>query len=91
MNRIETGYRFPEIDRNAQSYLEDYPECGEMIEPFGFRTIAELKELLRRKTEGTLSEEALSEIAKTVFRNKPDREQAVLPKDRHVADFIYQM
>ena len=92
MNRIEMAYRFPEIERQTESYLEDFPEDDEWIGTFEFRTIAELKAILREKAEGTLTEEALTEIAKTVFRSKPENSEPVsLPEGRQVVDFIYQM
>ena len=60
---------------------------------YGFRNIPELKKLLRERLGDDYSDEQILEIAKTVFRNKPDEADAYSEKggaDAQPVDFIYQ-
>ena len=89
-NRIDLTGGFPDADA-ADTYFEDVEEMSGMIGVYGFRTVPELKALLRERSGGSLSEEEILETAKAVFRNKPPEDAAVIvPEDRQVVDFRYQ-
>ena len=95
MNPIKDVCRFPETDPAAETYFEDYKEGtaedDRLIRPFGFRTIRDLKELIRARSGGTLSNREIAEAAVTVFRCRPEERTAEAPKDRQVVDFNYQL
>ena len=91
MNRIETGYGFPEIDKGAASYFEEYEDPSGLIYAYGFRTIPEARKMLADRLETQLSDQDILECAKTIFRNRPVKaENASLSEDRQVVDFIYR-
>lgn len=91
MNWIESQYQFPQIDPSIDTYLEDYPDSGELIYEYGFQTVAQMKKLLSERAGGLFSEKEISEIAKTTFRNKPKTVSKTIENDdRQIADFIYQ-
>ena len=60
MNPIKDVCRFPETDPAAETYFEDYKEGtaedDRLIRPFGFRTIRDLKELIRCRPEERTAE-----------------------------------
>ena len=92
MNWTETGYHFPEPDPGAASYLEDYGPDGDCIVPYGFRTIPELRELIRERLGTEFDERQILEIAKTAFRNRPkETDTPELMKDRKPVDFVYTL
>ncbi len=92
---VETEYRFPEPDPAAESYFEDMaaegPETGaDPAAVYGFRTIPELRALLKERLGSGLSDREILETAKNVFRCRPKREdRRVDNSDREVVDFIY--
>ncbi len=90
MNRIETGYVFPEPSDAKSSYFEDYETDPELIRPYGFRSIPECKALLSASLGASVSPRDLTECAKVIFRNRPESDATIAPlEDRKLVDFIY--
>lgn len=91
MNWTDTGYRFPRIDKEADSYFEDAETA--LIYRYGFENVAELKQLLGEHLGGSADQRELLKIARETFRSKPREDQPIglAGDDRIVVDFIYQM
>ena len=86
---IEAGRSFPEPAETGSCFL-DYPE-EDLILPWHFDSLPQLRELLRERLGGQLSERELLEASRTAFRCKPRPAEAERDEDRQIADFIYQM
>ena len=71
INNEYFDYVFPKIDRKCLSYFETYDVENEVyIDEFGFSTIPELRELLKRKK--VIKNPEIDIIcAISVFKNKP--------------------
>ena len=92
MNLIDNGYSFPGIDRDADSYFEPYEKNGPEIYRYGFQTVPQMRELMKKRLSGLLNDEEINECVKTAFRNKPSAIQETYDGiDRQPVDFIYQM
>ena len=89
LNWIEADRSFSEPEER-ESWFQEYPE-EEMILPWHFETLPQLRELLRERLGEQLSEEEILEAARTAFRCKPGQAAVPEAKDRQIADFIYQM
>lgn len=88
---IEHSYRFPAKDPDAETYFDEYQTGTGMTYQYGFRNIAQIKKLLEERTGNLFSEKERLEIAREIFRNKPETDENDIAEDsRKIVDFIYQ-
>ncbi len=91
LNWIEHSCHFSAKDPEAESYFDEYQIGAGMTYAYGFRNIPQIKKLLEERTGDYFSENEKLEIAREIFRNKPEDDEKDTAEDtRKIVDFIYQ-